>query len=151
MRKNFLLRKYHYIHSAVEIIFPTLLFVILVALNNSIGSENQNEGQAHNQVPVSIPSVAPYPTDFCKSLRDMLRKEEENDDSKHLALPSREIYYTTVPDNKNATQVPPSTLAKHIMETVTRTVNEFLVPCCSLLLSNENFTLHGLHQGILSK
>ena len=147
MRKNFLLRKYHYIHSAVEIIFPTLLFVILVTINNSSSNPNQNDNDKDNQVPPGIPSMSLYPIEFCDSLEDILGNEENHAGAENKVLLTREFYYTNVPDNEDASNVAASALAKDIIETVVNTINDVLVPCCRLFLANKNITIHG--EGIL--
>ena len=116
MRKNFLLRKYHYIHSAFEIIIPTLLFAILVVLWNESGAGRSNiPRQESYEFPAQTPPSVSYLDGFCKSWKQW----------------DMEIGYTNVPDNEDATQVRASNLSKHIMESVTETVNKYLVPCCN--------------------
>ena len=77
-RKNLLLRKYHYFTSAFEIIVPTLLFVILVVIGNSMSGVHKDQKQdgSDNRVPASIPSRLLYPTDFCKSLEEILDEDK---------------------------------------------------------------------------
>ena len=131
--KNYLLRKRHYIQTALEIILPTLLFVILVAINSTTDAPYSQEGT--NVVPANIPKVSYYPVDYCLSLTDMLEKETDEDDktSEHLTVLARQIYYTNVPTGREKENVTPSLLVKDIMETVQKTINYFLIPCCTVL------------------
>ena len=153
MWKNLLLRKRHYIQTALEIILPTLLFVILVAIHSTGDTPNTQEGT--NVVPANIPRVSYYPVDYCLSLTDMLEKETDEDDktSEHLTVLARQIYYTNVPSGQDKGAIEPSLLAKDIMETVQKTINYFLLPCCTLInqAENTNVTLKITENGILSK
>ena len=151
--KNYLLRKRHYIQTALEIILPTLLFVILVAINSTTDAPYSQEGT--NVVPANIPKVSYYPVDYCLSLTDMLEKETDEDDktSDHLTVLARQIYYTNVPSGQEKENVIPSLLVKDIMETVQKTINYFLLPCCTLInqAENTNVSLKITENGILSK
>ena len=153
MWKNLLLRKRHYIQTALEIILPTILFVILVAIHSTGDTPNTQEGT--NVVPANIPKASYYPIDFCLSLSDMLEKEldDEEEDSEILTVLAREIYYTNVPSGQDKGNVPASLLAKDIMETVQKTINYFLVPCCAIVnnATNLNVSLTLTDNGILSK
>ena len=154
MWKNFLMRKRHYIQTALEIILPTLLFVILVAIHNTGDSQNQGGQQGTNTVPANIPNQTIYPIEFCTSLKDMFEKKEGDNDqdenSNQIELLAREIYYTNVPGDEDISQVQESQLAQQIMESVTSTVNDFIVPCCTLFFSMTlNITLVGADKGIL--
>ena len=151
--KNFLLRKRHYIQTALEIILPTLLFVILVAIHSTGDAPNSQDGT--NIVPANIPNVSYYPIDYCLSLQDMLEKEKEDegDASEHLTVLARQLYYTNVPSGRDKDEVQPSLLAKDIMETVQKTINYFLLPCCSLITQAGNLPIKFkiTENGILSK
>ena len=149
IRKNLLLRKYHYLHSAVEIVFPTLLFVILVTINNSGSNGNQQENSENNRIPANIPAMEPYPLEFCSSLKDILGTAENQDGTGNKILLTREIYYTNVNGNEDISKASSSTLVTEIIETVVKTINDVLVPCCTVFLAKENITIHG--EGVLSK
>ena len=149
MWKNFLLRKRHYIQTAFEIILPTLLFVILVAIHSTGDSQSSN---GTNVIEADIPSEMPYPVDYCTSLKNMLESEKDNDgdeDKQRLTVLGREIYYTNVPGDEDIDKAPDSMLAHDIMETVQKTVNNFLLPCCTLISPNVSLDL--TNNGILSK
>ena len=170
MWKNYLLRKRHYIQTALEIILPTLLFVILVAINSFTDAPYSQEGT--NVVPANIPKVSYYPVDYCLSLTDMLEKEtdglsltdmleketdEDDKTNEHFTVLARQIYYTNVPSGREKENVTPSLLVKDIMETVQKTINYFLLPCCTSILTvinqaeNTNVSLKITENGILSK
>ena len=153
MWKNILLRKRHYIQTALEIILPTLLFVILVAIHSTGDNQNSN-GENTNVIEANIPQPKLYPVDFCTSLTDMLESEkDDDDDSKHLTVLAREIFYTNVPGNEDTNKVNESRLARDIMESVQKTVNYFLLPCCTLISDylESNVTLDLTENGILSE
>ena len=145
--KNCILRKRHYIQTALEIILPTLLFVILVAIH-STGDSTNSSGESTNVIEADIPKVKWYPMEYCSSLLNMLEKEGKggDDDSQELTVLAREIFFTNVPGNEDVNQVDASRLVFDIMKSVQNTVNYFLVPCCTL---NTNLTL--TDTGILSK
>ena len=152
MWKNLLLRKRHYIQTALEIILPTILFVILVAIHSTGDTPNSQEGT--NVVPANIPKTSLYPVDFCLSLTDMLEKEtdEEHKNSGNLSVLAREIYFTNVPSGQDKDKIAPSKLVLDIMETVQKTINYLLVPCCTLINEGDgNITLKLTDNGILSK
>ena len=152
MWKNFLLRKRHYIQTALEIILPTLLFLILVTIHNTGDQDGQ---QGTNIIPANIPNQTLYPIEFCTSLKDMFEKKEEDNDqdddnSTQIQLLAREIYYTNVPGDEDISNVQESQLAQDIMESVTSTVNDVIVPCCTLFLNiTMGITFVGADKGIL--
>ena len=152
--KNFLLRKRHYIQTALEIILPTLLFVILVAIHTSGDTPNSTSVNGTNEVQADIPPPDWYPIDYCESLRDMMESADKNDDNdkQNLTVLAREIYFTNVPENQNVNSVQASRLVRDIMNTVQKTVNYFLVPCCSILAEfDSKLAIQITEEGILSK
>lgn len=152
--KNVLLRKRHYIQTALEIILPTLLFVILVAIH-STGDKQNSQGETTNVVEANIPKATIYPIEYCASLTDMMESAaksknrrkgqrtsgKDDDDPLEFTLLAREIYFSNVPGDKNVTTVKASRLVWDIMDTVQKTVNNFLVPCCTLVNQIENSTI----------
>ena len=155
MWKNFLLRKRHYIQTLIEIILPTLLFLMLVAIHNT-GDTPNKDGQKTRKIPANIPNETMYPIEFCTSLKDMFEDKEEddgeNDNENQVELLAREIFYTNVPGDEDSSNVQESRLAQQIMESVIRTVNDVMVPCCTLFLEQTlNITLVGAENRMLSK
>ena len=181
MWKNFLLRKRHYIQTALEIILPTLLFVILVAIH-STGDNKNSQGETTNVIDANIPNAMIYPIEYCTSLSDMMEsagkdkksqrqeqrrkspitenkdrktsgKYDDEDDSLEFTVLAREIYFTNVPGDEDVTKVKESRLVRDIMETVQKTVNNFLVPCCTIVnqLQNSSISLKLTNNSILSK
>ena len=152
--KNLLLRKRHYIQTALEIILPTLLFIILVALHVTVDIPNSPSGNGTNEVQADIPPPHLYPLDYCASLTDMIESADKNDDNdkQNLTVLAREIYFTNVPENQNVNSVQASRLVRDIMDTVQKTVNYFLVPCCSILAEfDSTMAIKITEKGILSK
>ena len=152
MWKNFLLRKRHYIQTALEIILPTLLFVILVAIHSTGDTPNSTSGNSTNEVEANIPPAGWYPIDYCASLTDMMEsadKSDGDDDSRNLTVLARELYFTNVPENQNVNSSKPSRLVKDIMDTVQKTVNYFLVPCCSIINQGNDISLRITENGML--
>ena len=152
--KNFLLRKRHYIQTALEIILPTLLFIILVALQVTVDIPNSPSGNGTNEVQADIPPPHLYPLDYCASLTDMIESADKNDDNdkQNLTVLAREIYFTNVPENQNVNSVQASRLVRDIMNTVQKTVNYFLVPCCSIFGEfDSKLAIKITEEGILSK
>ena len=177
MWKNFLLRKRHYIQTALEIILPTLLFVILVAIH-STGDNQNSQGETTNVIDANIPNATIYPIEYCASLSDMMesagkdkraqrreqrqanrpnrlkgKDDDDDDDSLEFTVLAREIYFTNVPGDEDINNVNASRLVKDIMETVQKTVNNFLVPCCTMvnLLQDSDISLKLTENSILSK
>ena len=152
--KNFLLRKRHYIQTAIEIILPTLLFIILVALQVTVDIPNSPSGNGTNEVQADIPPPDWYPIDYCASLTDMMENADKNgdNDEQNRTVLAREIYFTNVPENQNVNSVQASRLVRDIMDTVQKTVNYFLVPCCSIFNQfDSKMTIKITEEGILSK
>ena len=155
MWKNVLLRKRHYIQTALEIILPTLLFVILVAIHSTGDNQNSN-GEKTNVIEAKIPLPKLYPIDYCTSLIEMIESEKDdndNDDSKHFTVLGRQIYYTNVPGDEDKDEVNESSLVQDIMKSVQNTVNYFLLPCCTLISNHLqlNVTLELTENGILGE
>ena len=88
-------------------------------------------------MPANIPAMEPYTMEYCNSLEK-------------IPGSVREIYYTNVNGNEDISTASSSTLVKEIMETVVKTVNDVLVPCCTVCTGcKDNIVTHG--EGGLSK